>query len=187
MKINVFLYFLLLILLNNNLMMKEKKMNDNIYQFKARSIDGEEISLKKYEGKVLLIVNVASKCGFTKQYEGLQKLYEKYKDNDFMILGFPCNQFANQEPGTNEEIKQFCTINYGVTFDLFDKIDVNGENAHPLYKYLSSKAPGFLGDSIKWNFTKFLVDKNGNVLKRYAPQTEPKHIEPDILELINKN
>lgn len=158
--------------------------NGNIYQFTAKTIDGEEKSLSDYKGKVLLIVNVASKCGYTKQYKGLQELYEKYKDKGFEILAFPCNQFGGQEPGTNEEIKEFCTTNYNVTFQLFDKIDVNGDNAHPLYKYLTSQKGGFITDAIKWNFTKFLVDKNGNVIERYAPQTEPASIAEKIEKLL---
>ncbi len=158
--------------------------NGNIYQFTAKTIDGEEKSLAEYKGKVLLIVNVASKCGFTKQYTGLQELYEKYKDKGFEILAFPCNQFGGQEPGTNEEIKEFCTSNFNVTFQLFDKIDVNGDNAHPLYKYLTSQISGFITDAIKWNFTKFLVDKKGNVIQRFAPQTEPKSIAEQIEKLL---
>ncbi|XPV70643.1 MAG: glutathione peroxidase [Halarcobacter sp.] len=157
----------------------------SIYDFKVKNIDGQEISLEKYKGKVLLIVNVASKCGFTPQYEGLEKLYKKYKDKEFMILGFPSNQFSNQEPGTNKEIKQFCSLTYGVDFDMFAKVDVNGENEIPLYTYLKKEASGVLGtESIKWNFTKFLVDKNGKVIDRFGSITEPKDIEPKIVELL---
>ncbi|MGA1933089.1 glutathione peroxidase [Arcobacter sp. YIC-464] len=159
----------------------------SIYDFKVKDIDGKEVSMSKYKDKVLLIVNVASKCGFTSQYEGLEKLFDKYKNKEFMILGFPSNQFANQEPGTNKEIKEFCTLTYGVNFDMFSKIDVNGDNEDPLYTYLKKEASGVLGtESIKWNFTKFLVDKEGNVLDRFAPTTEPFDIEPKIKELLSK-
>lgn len=162
-----------------------KENSVSIYDFKVKNIDGQEISLEKYKGKVLLIVNVASKCGFTPQYEGLEKLYKKYKDKEFMILGFPSNQFSNQEPGTNKEIKQFCSLTYGVDFDMFAKVDVNGENEIPLYTYLKKEASGVLGtESIKWNFTKFLVDKNGKVIDRFGSITEPKDIEPKIVELL---
>jgi glutathione peroxidase len=152
----------------------------SIYDVKVKTIDGEELKLEKYKGRVMLIVNVASKCGYTRQYEGLQKLHEKYNDKGLSILGFPCNQFLFQEPGTQEEIKNFCMSNFGVTFDMFEKIDVNGENTHPLYKFLKESEPGFLIDTIKWNFTKFLVDRDGKVLKRYAPVTTPAEIEDDI-------
>ncbi len=156
-----------------------------IYDYKAKDIEGKEISLSKYKGKTLLIVNVASKCGFTSQYEGLEALYDKYKDNDFMILGFPSNQFANQEPGTDEEIKEFCTLTYGVNFDMFSKIEVNGKNEHPLYTYLKKEAPGFMGSkNIKWNFTKFLVNKDGKVLKRYSSTTKPSSIESEIRRVL---
>ena len=151
-----------------------------IYAFSVQTIDGAEKSLAEYRGSVVLIVNVASKCGFTPQYKGLQELYDKYKNRGFVVLGFPCNQFGAQEPGTNSEIKKFCTINYGVTFPMFDKIDVNGENAHPLYKYLIAAQGGLITDAIKWNFTKFLVDRKGAVVKRYSPQTAPKDIEGDL-------
>ncbi|MCP8968931.1 glutathione peroxidase [Ectobacillus ponti] len=156
-----------------------------VYDFSVRTIIGEEKTLRDYEGKVLLIVNVASKCGLTPQYKGLQALYEKYKDQGLEILGFPCNQFMNQEPGTEEEIAGFCELNYRVTFPLFAKIDVNGETAHPLYKYLCKEAPGVLGSkAVKWNFTKFLVDKSGKVLDRYAPQTVPEDLEKDIAKAL---
>lgn len=161
-----------------------KMSEKTIYDFSAKSIDGKEISMSQYKGKVMLIVNVASKCGFTPQYEGLEKLYRKYKDKGFVVLGFPCNQFGKQEPGTEEEIMQFCKSNYDVTFPMFSKIDVNGENAHPLYVFLKQKAPGILStQDIKWNFTKFLVDQQGNVLQRYAPATTPESIEKDIQKL----
>lgn len=162
-----------------------KENNMSIYDFNVKDIDGNEISMSKYKGKVLLIVNVASKCGFTGQYEGLEKLYSKYKDQDFMILGFPSNQFSNQEPGSNKEIKEFCTLTFGVDFDMFAKIDVNGENADPLYKYLKKEATGIAGsESIKWNFTKFLIDKNGKVIERFSSMKKPKDIEPKIKELL---
>jgi glutathione peroxidase len=155
-----------------------------IYAFSVQTIDGAEKSLAEYRGSVVLIVNVASKCGFTPQYKGLQELYDKYKNRGFVVLGFPCNQFLSQEPGTNDEIKHFCSINYGITFPMFDKIDVNGDTAHPLYKFLTSAKGGFITDSIKWNFTKFLIDRKGTVVKRYPPQTVPKDIEDDIKQYL---
>lgn len=162
---------------------KEKEMS--VYDFTVKNIDGEDISLSKYKGKVLLIVNVASKCGFTPQYKGLETLYEKYKNENFMILGFPSNQFSNQEPGTNKEIKEFCELTYGVNFDMFSKIDVNGKNEIPLYKHLKSEARGVLGTkSIKWNFTKFLIDPYGKVIDRYSSITKPKEIESEIRRLL---
>jgi glutathione peroxidase len=158
---------------------------ESIYQFQVKSIDGQEKDLSEYENKTLLIVNVASKCGFTKQYAGLEQLYEKYKDKGFVVLGFPCNQFAGQEPGDDAEIKSFCSLNYNVTFPLFSKIKVNGADAHPLYKYLKEKHKGILGlAAIKWNFTKFLVDKNGNVIKRYASQDKPEDLTSDIEKIL---
>ncbi|MGM0519785.1 MAG: glutathione peroxidase [Campylobacterota bacterium] len=158
----------------------------SVYDFTVKDINNEEVNLSKYKNKVLLIVNVASKCGFTSQYEGLEKLYDKYKDKDFMVLGFPSNQFANQEPGTNEDIKEFCRLTYGVNFDMFAKIDVNGQSESPLYTYLKKEASGIFGsESIKWNFTKFLVDKEGNVVNRYAPSTKPVDIEDEIVKLLN--
>jgi len=164
---------------------KEKDMN--IYDFNVNTIDGQEVSLSKYKDKVLLIVNVASKCGFTSQYEGLESLYKKYKDQDFMILGFPSNQFGSQEPGSNKDIKEFCTLTYGVDFDMFEKVDVNGDNEIPLYTYLKKEASGFLGTkSIKWNFTKFLVNKEGKVVDRFGSSTKPSDIEDDIKKLLDK-
>lgn len=159
-----------------------KKMTEkSVLDFKARALSGEEIDLSRYKGKVLVIVNTASKCGFTPQYAGLEKLYEKYKDRGLEILGFPCNQFGGQEPGSDEEIANFCQKNYGVDFQMFEKVDVNGDDAHPLYKFLTHEAPGALKtEAIKWNFTKFLVDKNGKVLKRFAPNVAPKDLESDI-------
>jgi glutathione peroxidase len=158
----------------------------SVYDFTVKTIRGEEKSMADYKGKVLLIVNTASKCGFTPQYKELQELYDEYKDKGFEVLGFPCNQFGQQEPGTESEIESFCQLNYGVTFPLFAKIDVNGANAHPLFVYLTEKAPGILGTkSIKWNFTKFLVDKNGNVVSRFAPKTKPSELKQEIEKLLN--
>jgi len=158
---------------------------NSVYGFEVTTIMGLPKSIGDYRGKVLLIVNTASKCGFTPQYAGLQELYEVYQDRGLEILGFPCNQFGKQEPGANEEIQQFCQINYGVTFAMFDKINVNGSNAHPLYEYLKEQAPGVLGlKVIKWNFTKFLVDREGHVLKRFAPSVEPKELVPEIETLL---
>ena len=178
---NKILFLVLLIFSSIN----AKEIQMNIYDFNVKTIDGQEISMSKYKGKVLLIVNVASKCGFTSQYEGLENLFEKYKDKDFMVLGFPSNQFANQEPESNEKIKEFCSLTYDVKFDMFAKIDVNGENEAPLYKFLKSNQKGILGsENIKWNFTKFLVDKNGNVVDRFASTTSPESIEKDIIKLL---
>ncbi|ETT60247.1 MULTISPECIES: glutathione peroxidase [Paenibacillus] len=157
----------------------------SIYDFEVNTLKGEEESLSKYKGKVLLVVNTASKCGFTPQYKGLQEVYEKFKDRGFEVLGFPSNQFAGQEPGESDEIAEYCEINYGVTFPMFEKIDVKGDEAHPLFKYLSKEAPGVLGSkNVKWNFTKFLVDQDGRVLKRFAPKTTPQQIESDISKLL---
>ena len=173
----------ILIFMIINLFSKENTMN--IYDFEVKTIDGKTISMSQYKGKVLLIVNVASKCGFTKQYEGLENLFEKYKDKDFMVLGFPSNQFANQEPESDDKIKEFCSLTYDVKFDMFSKIDVNGEKESPLYTFLKSSQKGILGtEDIKWNFTKFFVDKNGNVVDRFAPTTTPESIEKDILKLL---
>jgi len=180
----------------------------NVYDFKAIDIRGNEVSLRKYEGNVLLIVNSATQCGFTPQYDALQELYEKYKDKGFIILDFPCDQFNNQAPGTNEEIHNFCSLNYGITFPMFTKIEVNGENAHPLYKYLISqkgfkvfdnshsitpklkeilqeKDPNYENTpSIKWNFTKFLIDRNGNVVERFEPTDDMRLLEEKIKKLL---
>jgi glutathione peroxidase len=160
-------------------------MEDNFYQFSAKSLQGKEISMEAYKGKVILVVNTASLCGLTPQYEGLEKLHQKYKDNGLIILGFPCNQFGNQEPGTDKEISQGCLINYGVSFQMFSKIDVNGDSAHPIYKYLKNKLPGFAGRKIKWNFAKFLIDKSGRPVKRFSPTTVPEKLIKDI-ELLLK-
>ena len=157
-----------------------------LYEFSATLNNGKEKKLSAYKGKVLLIVNTASKCGNTPQYAGLQELYGKYKDRGFEILAFPCNQFGHQEPGSDEDIKEFCEMNYSVEFPLFSKIEVNGDGTHPLYKFLKSEKTGLLGDSIKWNFTKFLVDKQGNVVDRYAPMTPPKSIAADIEAQLGK-
>lgn len=154
------------------------------YDFKANRMNGQEVSMSDYKGKVVLVVNTASKCGLTPQFEGLEALYKEYKDQGLEILGFPCNQFANQEKGSNEEIQEFCQLNYGVSFTMFGKIDVNGKNAHPLYKYLKNEAKGLLSKEIKWNFTKFLIDSEGNVVKRYAPTVEPLKIKDDIEKLL---
>lgn len=156
----------------------------SIYDYKVRTANGEEVSMTEYFGKVLLIVNTATGCGFTPQYDGLQKLYDKYKDKGLEILDFPCNQFGHQAPGTEKEIKEFCTLKYKTTFPLFAKIDVNGKCAEPLFKYLKREKGGFLGDDIKWNFTKFLVSRDGTVVERYAPITKPEKIENDILKLL---
>ena len=157
----------------------------NIYEFDWNNAQGNTVSLSEYKNKVLLIVNTASKCGFTPQYEGLNNLHLKYSDKDFSVLGFPCNQFGKQEPGTNQEIQEFCSINFQIEFPVFGKIDVNGPTADPLYQYLTAKKPGLLGSkNIKWNFTKFLVDQNGNVIARFAPKTKPEDIEKKINALL---
>jgi len=156
-----------------------------VYEFRAKTIDGSDVSLNDYRGEVLLIVNVASKCIFTPHYEGLEKLYEKFRGRRFSILGFPCNQFGDQEPGSETEIKSFCSTNYNVTFPLFSKIDVNGPAAHPLWEFLKNEKPGAFGTRrIKWNFTKFLVDRAGQPIKRYAPRSKPEKITKDIERLL---
>jgi len=157
----------------------------SVYDFEAKTIDGSTQKLDAYKGKALLIVNVASKCGFTPQYTGLEALHRKLHPSGFDVLGFPCDQFGHQEPGNDEEIKNFCSLTYDVTFPMFAKVDVNGDKAHPLYKYLKDEKSGFLGiDAIKWNFTKFLVDKQGHVVKRYAPTDKPEDIEKDVVALL---
>ncbi|MGB1102798.1 MAG: glutathione peroxidase [Crocinitomicaceae bacterium] len=158
--------------------------SSKIYSFKANSLKGEEVSLEQFKGKTIMVVNTASKCGLTPQYEVLEKLYQEYKEKDFVVLGFPCNQFGQQEPGTESEIESFCQVNYGVSFPMFEKIDVNGKNTHPVFKYLKGELGGFLGSKIKWNFTKFLIDKNGKPFKRYAPTTKPESIEGDVKKLV---
>jgi len=155
------------------------------YDFSAKTIDGDEQSLQAFEGKAMLIVNTASKCGFTPQYAGLEKLHKKYEDKGLVVLGFPCDQFGHQEPGNEDEIKNFCSLTYDVTFPMYAKVDVNGENAHPLWKFLKKEKGGLLGiDAIKWNFTKFLINKDGEVIKRYAPTDTPEKIEKDIAGLL---
>mgnify|MGYP000191599327 CR=1 FL=1 len=157
----------------------------DIYQFSVIDNTGESVALSTYQNKVLLIVNTASDCGFTPQYKGLQELYQKHQAEGLEVLAFPCNQFKQQEKGSNEEIKQFCDLRFNIKFPLFSKIDVNGENTDPLFNYLKTQAPGILGSkNIKWNFTKFLVNKEGNVVKRYAPTTKPEAIESDIEKLL---
>ncbi len=156
-----------------------------IYDYSAFDIDGNEICFSEFKGKVLLIVNTASKCGFTKQYAELELLHEKYKNDGLVVIGFPCNQFANQEPGNEAEIKSFCNLNYNVTFKMFSKIIVNGDNEHPIYRYLKSHQKGVLGiEAIKWNFTKFLINKYGDVVARYAPITSPLKLENKIKQLL---
>lgn len=158
---------------------------NSIYDMNVNSLSGEAVDLSAWRGKVLLIVNTASKCGFTPQYKGLEALHEKYKDQGFEVLGFPCNQFGGQEPGNAEEIGAFCEKNFGVSFPLFEKIDVNGEHAHPLFTHLKKQAPGILGtEGIKWNFTKFLIGKDGQVIDRFAPTTKPEEIEKTIASLL---
>lgn len=157
----------------------------SVYDFSATSLSGQPVSFDAYKGRVILIVNTASECGFTPQYQGLEKLYQQFNDMGLVVLGFPCNQFGHQEPGTATEIGAFCEKNYGVTFPLFEKVDVNGDNAHPLYQYLKQQAPGLLGsESIKWNFTKFLIKKDGSVFNRYAPLTKPEELIDDIKKLL---
>ena len=159
-------------------------MANSVYDFSAKDINGKEVPLSQYQGKLLLIVNVASKCGFTPQYEGLEALSKELKGK-VEVLGFPCNQFGKQEPGDENEIKNFCSLTYDVTFPMFAKVDVNGSDTHPLYKFLKGEKPGFLGtEAIKWNFTKFLVDKNGQVVKRYAPTEKPEDIRKDLAQYL---
>ena len=193
-------------LLSMSLLAQNSNTMSKLYDFKTKSNKGEEVCLAQYEGKVLMIVNTASKCGFTPQYDGLEALYQKYKDQGLVILGFPCDQFAGQEPGSNEEIAEFCRLNHGVTFPLMAKSEVNGDNAEPVFEYLKTQAPteeynglkakaaaklfGTISKSvkkdsdIKWNFTKFLVNRDGTVIKRYAPTTEPVDIEKDIESML---
>ena len=157
----------------------------SVYDFSANSLDGKPVALKDFAGKVLLVVNTASKCGFTPQYEGLEALYEQYRERGLAVLGFPCNQFGAQEPGTADEIGSFCQKNYGVSFPMFEKIDVNGDTAHPLYRWLKSSAKGVLGsEAIKWNFTKFLIDRNGKVVDRFAPTTKPEDLKSNVEALL---
>lgn len=158
----------------------------DFYQLSAKNIKGQDVKMSEYKGKFVLVVNTASKCGFTPQYEGLEKLYQKYRERDFVILGFPCNQFANQEPGDEESISAGCVLNYGVSFPMFSKIEVNGENAHPIYKFLKKSLKHFLGGRIRWNFEKFLIDKNGKPLKRFAPWVKPERIDDYLAKLLTK-
>lgn len=160
-------------------------MNASFYDFEANRLNGEKISMEEFKGKTILVVNTASACGLTPQYKGLEKLYQKYKDKGLVVLGFPCNQFGNQESGTSEEIQEFCQVNYGVSFPMFEKIKVNGSSAHPLFKFLKSKlGGGIFGSKIKWNFTKFLINKNGVPKKRFGPTTIPKDLEKHIEKLL---
>ena len=159
----------------------------NVYDFQATSLDGKPVDLAQYRGKALLIVNTASKCGFTPQYQGLETVYRELHGRGLEVLGFPCNQFGSQEPGSEEEIGAFCEKNYGVSFPMFAKVDVNGDSAHPLWKHLKAEAPGVLGtEGIKWNFTKFLIGRDGKVVKRYAPQTKPEEIADDIEKVLGQ-
>lgn len=159
----------------------------SIYDLHVKTIGGDEQSMDIYRGKVLVIVNTASKCGFTPQYKALQELYERYQLEGLEILGFPCNQFMSQEPGTEEDIKSFCELNYGVSFPMFAKVDVNGPKAHPLFTHLTNEAPGLLGSkAVKWNFTKFLVDRNGKAVERFSPNTDPKEMEETIQKLLQQ-
>ncbi|MGL4742502.1 MAG: glutathione peroxidase [Sarcina sp.] len=156
----------------------------SFYDFKANDINGKEISMKDYEGKVVLVVNTASKCGFTPQFEELESLHKEFSDKGLVILGFPCNQFMNQDPGTGEEIQSFCQLNYGVTFKMFEKVEVNGARTHPIFEFLKKEKKGALGGKIKWNFTKFLIDRNGNVVSRFAPMAKPMSFKGDIEKLL---
>ncbi len=181
------MYKIVLTLLLLTLTLNSGEPMKHFYDFKANTITGEEVSMSQYKGKVLLVVNVASECGFTPQYEGLETLYQTYKKEGFEILAFPCNQFGGQEPGTAEQIQNFCTVKFKTTFPLFEKIEVNGDNAHPLYVFLKNEAPGFLGSQgIKWNFTKFLIDRSGTVIIRYGSSTKPKEISKDIEKELRK-
>ncbi|KUP03912.1 glutathione peroxidase [Bacillus coahuilensis m2-6] len=157
-----------------------------VYDYSVKKSNGEEESLAKYQDKVTLVVNTASKCGFTPQFKELQELYDTYHEKGFTILGFPCNQFGEQDPGTNDEIVEFCQLNYGVSFPMYGKIDVKGDNQEPLFAHLTTEKKGLIGEGVKWNFTKFLVDQNGKVVKRYAPQTNPTKIAKDIEQLLGE-
>lgn len=156
----------------------------SFYDYSAKLSDGSEVTMAQYKGQVVLVVNTATKCGLAPQFDDLEALHKKYAEEGLSVLGFPSNQFANQEPGDNDQVAKVCRLDFGVTFTLFEKIDVNGENAHPIYQYLKKEAKGTLGDAIKWNFTKFLIDRNGKVVKRYAPTVNPRDIEKDILKLL---
>lgn len=180
MKHTTAILSLLAVVITSTIISPSVTAQNNFHQYNATAIDGKEISMKTYKGKVVLVVNTASKCGLTPQFEGLELLNKKYRDRGLVILGFPCNQFAGQEPKSENEIVEFCKLNYDVSFQLFKKIDVNGANAHPLYVFLKEQLPGTMGNDIKWNFTKFLIGKDGKPLKRYAPNTKPADIETDI-------
>jgi glutathione peroxidase len=158
----------------------------NLHDFTATSLNGQDVDLSQYEGKAVLVVNTASKCGLTPQYEGLEKLYEEYGDQGLVVLGFPCDQFAHQEPGDEAAIEEFCQVNYGVKFPMFAKIKVNGADAHPLYQWLRKAKGGVIGDRIKWNFTKFLIGPDGNVVERYAPVTKPEKLKGDIEKVLGQ-
>ncbi|GAE26129.1 glutathione peroxidase family protein [Halalkalibacter wakoensis JCM 9140] len=158
----------------------------SVHDFTVSKPNGEEVSLELYKGKVVLIVNTATKCGLAPQFKGLEELYQRYHEEQFVVLGFPCNQFMNQEPVTDQQMEETCQINFGVTFPLFAKVNVNGSHAHPLFQYLKKEKKGVLSSEIKWNFTKFLIDRNGNVVERYAPTVSPEKIEDDIKELLSK-
>ena len=171
--------------LSNDILMNGRNVMTTIYDFQAELLEGEQKNLADYQGKVLLVVNTASQCGLTPQFEGLEQLYQDYQQQGLLILGFPCNQFAQQDPASNEEIGSCCQRNYGVSFPMFAKVDVNGPTAHPLYQYLTTEAKGILGSqSIKWNFTKFLINQKGQVVKRYAPIVKPEKIAKDIQRLL---
>lgn len=157
-------------------------MNSEFYKFSADNIQGKKVSMEDFSGKTVLVVNTASECGLTPQLEGLEELYQKYKEKGLVILGFPCNQFGNQEPGDENSIVQGCMVNYGVSFPMFSKVEVNGKNAHPVFKYLKSELRGIFGKRIKWNFTKFLIDKNGKPIKRFSPTTRPEKIEQYLIK-----
>ncbi len=160
-------------------------METPFYQFSAKTLQGKEVSMADFKGKTVLVVNTASKCGLTPQFEGLEQLYQKYKTKNLVILGFPCNQFANQEPGDEASISDGCVLNYGVTFPMFGKIEVNGPNAHPMYQYLKKALPGWFGNNIKWNFTKFLISADGKPLKRFSPTTKPEKIDAFLSKVLN--
>jgi len=160
-------------------------MAKSFYDFTATTLQGKEVTMDQYKGKIVLVVNTASKCGLTPQYEGLEKLYRAYHEKGLVILGFPCNQFGNQEPGDEKSISEGCLINYGVSFPMFAKVDVNGDNAHPLFQYLKKELPGWFGSKLKWNFTKFLINGEGKPIKRFSPTTTPEKIEKHIFRLLN--
>lgn len=156
----------------------------DFYNFEAEQLNGTKVKMDQYKGKAIVVVNTASKCGLTPQYEGLEKLYQKYREEGLVVLGFPCNQFANQEPGNAEDIQEFCEVNYGVSFPMFAKVEVNGEGTHPIFKYLKNELSGLFGKKIKWNFTKFVLDKTGKPVKRFAPVTKPEKMESTIKKLL---